>query len=122
MLRRNRSSFVRQLSLSQSANSLVARFPGSMLTPENLTVRPYPTTDPTHSGLEAYINADVFREAFAADIDRHTTAAMAADELRRLGRMSGGERIMLVVFAVIAGVATRNDRQLPLGLSAHEFH
>jgi pimeloyl-ACP methyl ester carboxylesterase len=51
-----------------------------MLTPENLTVRTYPTTDSTQSGQEAYINADVFREAFAADLDQSTTAAMAATQ------------------------------------------
>jgi pimeloyl-ACP methyl ester carboxylesterase len=34
----------------ESAAELVYRFPGSMITPEDLTVRPYPTTDPTQSG------------------------------------------------------------------------
>lgn len=62
----------------ETAADLAFKFPGSLLTPENLTVRPYPTTDPTASGLDAYIKADVFREAFAADLDRRTVAAMAA--------------------------------------------
>jgi pimeloyl-ACP methyl ester carboxylesterase len=60
------------------AADLVTKFPGSMIIEENLTIRPYPTADPAALGLEAYINTDVFREAFAADIDRRTTAAMAA--------------------------------------------
>jgi pimeloyl-ACP methyl ester carboxylesterase len=51
-----------------------------MLTPENLTIRPYPATDPSSSGQEAYINADVFREAFCADLDQDTAAAMAATQ------------------------------------------
>ncbi|MGD9997335.1 MAG: alpha/beta fold hydrolase [Ilumatobacteraceae bacterium] len=61
----------------ETVNDLAYKYSGSMLVPENLTIRPYPTTDPNESGLEAYINADVFREAFAADLDRRTTAAMA---------------------------------------------
>jgi pimeloyl-ACP methyl ester carboxylesterase len=64
----------------ETAADLVYKFPGSMVTPENLTVRPYPTTDPTQSGLDAYIKADVFREAFAADLDGRTTAVMAATQ------------------------------------------
>ena len=77
----------------ETAGDLVAKFPGSMITHENLTVRPYPTTDPAESGQEAYINADVFREAFAADLDRRTTAAMVAMQrpidLAVLGQPSG---------------------------------
>jgi pimeloyl-ACP methyl ester carboxylesterase len=61
----------------ESVNDLAYKYEGSMLVPENLTIRPYPTSDPNESGLEAYINADVFREAFAADLGRRTTAAMA---------------------------------------------
>jgi pimeloyl-ACP methyl ester carboxylesterase len=59
---------------------LVYRFPGSLLTPENLVVRPYPATAPDASGQEAYINADVFQEAFAADLDAETTAVMATSQ------------------------------------------
>jgi hypothetical protein len=43
-------------------------------------VRPYPPTDPAEAGQEAYINADVFREAFAGGLDQPTTAAMAASQ------------------------------------------
>jgi pimeloyl-ACP methyl ester carboxylesterase len=64
----------------EAALDLAYKFPGSMLTPDNLTVRSYPTTDPTQSGQEAYINANVFHEAFAADLDQRTTAAMAATQ------------------------------------------
>jgi pimeloyl-ACP methyl ester carboxylesterase len=62
----------------ETAADLVYKFPGSLIIPENLTVREYPATDPAASGQEAYINADVFQEAFAADLDPQTTAAMAA--------------------------------------------
>jgi pimeloyl-ACP methyl ester carboxylesterase len=72
---------------------LLAQFPGSMITFENLTIRPYPTTDPNVSGQEATINADVFREAFAADVSRATAAAMFAMQrpiaLAALGQPSG---------------------------------
>jgi pimeloyl-ACP methyl ester carboxylesterase len=64
----------------ETVNDLAYKFPGSMLTPENLTVRPYPATDPAASGQEAYINAAVFHEAFAADLDRQTTDVMAATQ------------------------------------------
>ena len=64
----------------EHATDLLSKFSGSMIIPENLTVRPYPTTDPTESGAEATINADVFREAFAADVDRATAAAMFATQ------------------------------------------
>jgi pimeloyl-ACP methyl ester carboxylesterase len=67
-------------SAGEAANDLAYKFPGSMLTPPNLTVRPYPTSDPTQTGQEAYINADVFRDAFAADIEPATTAAMASTQ------------------------------------------
>jgi pimeloyl-ACP methyl ester carboxylesterase len=62
----------------ETAGELIVRYDGSMIKDENLTIRPYPTTDPAAAGLDAYIDADVFREAFAADLDRRTTAAMAA--------------------------------------------
>ena len=62
----------------ETANDLAYKFEGSMITPENLTIRPYPTAEPTQSGLEAYINADVFQQAFAADVDHKTVVAMAA--------------------------------------------
>jgi pimeloyl-ACP methyl ester carboxylesterase len=64
----------------ETAGDLVYQFPGSLIIPENLTVREYPATDPAASGQEAYINADVFREAFAADLDPQTTAVMAATQ------------------------------------------
>jgi pimeloyl-ACP methyl ester carboxylesterase len=64
----------------ETAADLVYKFPGSMVTPEHLTVRPFPTSDPAHPGLDAYINVDVFHEAFAADVDERTAAAMAVEQ------------------------------------------
>jgi len=64
----------------EAANDLAYKFPGSMLTPPNLTVRPHPSADPTQSGQEAYINDDVFREAFAADVEPNMAAVMAATQ------------------------------------------
>jgi pimeloyl-ACP methyl ester carboxylesterase len=64
----------------ETAGALLNRFPGSMITLENLTLRPYPTTNPTQAGLDAYINIDVFREAFAADVNQRMAAAMAATQ------------------------------------------
>jgi pimeloyl-ACP methyl ester carboxylesterase len=64
----------------ESATDLLSGFTGSLITPDNLTFRPYPATDPSESGVEATINADVFRKAFAADVDRVTAAAMFATQ------------------------------------------
>jgi pimeloyl-ACP methyl ester carboxylesterase len=76
-----------------SVGGLSNMFPGSMLTPANLVVRDYPTTDPGVLGKEGYINPAVFREVFAGDLSRSTTAAMAATqrpaELASLGQPSG---------------------------------
>jgi pimeloyl-ACP methyl ester carboxylesterase len=64
----------------ETAGDLVYKFPGSMIIPENLTVRPYPTSDPGQSGLDAYINADVFRQAFAADLPHNVVDTMFATQ------------------------------------------
>jgi pimeloyl-ACP methyl ester carboxylesterase len=102
------------------AADLVTKFPGSMIIPENLTIRPYPTTDPAASGLEAYINTDVFREAFAADIDRRTTAAMAAMQrpidLAVLQQPSGPPAWETIPAWFIIG---KNDNTIPADL--HRF-
>ena len=61
----------------ESAGGILAQFPGSMLTPANLILRPFPQPDGT-TGTDAYINPTVFREAFCADCSAGTAAAMAA--------------------------------------------
>jgi pimeloyl-ACP methyl ester carboxylesterase len=77
----------------ETATNILGNFDGSMIVPQNLTFRPYPATDPSESGVEATINADVFREAFAADLDRATAAAMFAMQrpidVNSLGQPSG---------------------------------
>lgn len=101
-------------------SDLLAEFPGSMLTPENLSVRPYPATDPAASGQEATINADVFREAFAADLDRHTTAVMAATQrpidLATLEQPSGAPAWETIPSWFIIGT---DDNTIPVEL--HRF-
>jgi len=64
----------------ETANDLAYKFPGSMLIPENLTIRPHASTDPAEAGLEAYINRDVFRQAFAADVSENVAATMFATQ------------------------------------------
>jgi pimeloyl-ACP methyl ester carboxylesterase len=102
------------------AADLVTKFPGSMIIEENLTIRPYPTADPAALGLEAYINTDVFREAFAADIDRRTTAAMAAMQrpidLAVLRQPSGPPAWETIPSWFIIG---KNDNTIPADL--HRF-
>jgi pimeloyl-ACP methyl ester carboxylesterase len=104
----------------EAANDLAYKFPGSMLTPPNLTVRPYPPTDPTQSGQEAYINADVFRDAFAADIEPHLTGVMAASQrpidLACLQQPSGAPAWEMVPSWFIIGA---DDRTIPAEL--HRF-
>lgn len=57
-----------------SVGSLLALNPGSLLGPDALVFRPYP------GGVDAYIGADVFHEAFAGDLSAETAAAMAATQ------------------------------------------
>ncbi len=65
--------------LGETAGGILARFPGSMLTPPNLILRPFPQPDGT-TGEDAYINPTVFREAFCADCSASTAAVMAATQ------------------------------------------
>ncbi len=71
----------------ETSGGLVAKFPGSMLTPQNLVFRPFP------GGLDGYINPIVFRDVFAADLPAKTTAVMAASQrpgaLSTLSDLSG---------------------------------
>jgi pimeloyl-ACP methyl ester carboxylesterase len=62
----------------ESAGGILAQFPGSMLTPANLILRPFP--QPGTTGTDAYINPAVFREAFCADCSAGTAAVMAATQ------------------------------------------
>jgi pimeloyl-ACP methyl ester carboxylesterase len=64
----------------ESSGALAAKFPGSMLTPENLLAWKHPIVDPSESGLEGYIKPAVFREVFAADLPVRTTSVMAATQ------------------------------------------
>jgi pimeloyl-ACP methyl ester carboxylesterase len=104
----------------EAANDLAYQFPGSMLIPPNLTIRAYPITDPAQTGQEAYINADVFHDAFAADLDRDTTAAMAASQrpidLASLQQPCGAPAWATVPSWFVIG---RDDRTIPVEL--HRF-
>jgi pimeloyl-ACP methyl ester carboxylesterase len=60
--------------VGDSVGSLSALNPGSGVVQENLVIRPTPT------GLDGYINPTVFRDVFAGDLPRQTTAAMAASQ------------------------------------------
>ncbi len=97
-----------------STGGLSGMFPGSMLTPENLIIRDYPTTDPDVLGKEGYINPDVFRQVFAGDVSRQTAATMAATqrpaELASLGQLSGPP-----AWATIPSwfVVAKNDNAIP---------
>jgi pimeloyl-ACP methyl ester carboxylesterase len=97
-----------------STGGLSNMFPGTMLTPENLILRDYPTTDPEALGTEGYINPDMFREVFAGDMPRRTTDVMAATqrpaELASLGQPSGPP-----AWASIPSwfVVARNDNAIP---------
>jgi pimeloyl-ACP methyl ester carboxylesterase len=60
--------------LGETSGGLVTKFPGSMLTPQNLVFRPFP------GGVDGYINPSMFREAFAADVPADTAAVMGASQ------------------------------------------
>lgn len=69
--------------VGETGNSLVTHFPGSHIVPPgfpgaNLTPRLYPPLDGTH--VDLYINADSFRDIFAADLPVSKTAEMAVTQ------------------------------------------
>jgi pimeloyl-ACP methyl ester carboxylesterase len=63
----------------ETSGGILAKFPGSMLTPANLILRPFPQPDGT-TGTDAYINPAVFQQAFCADCADVTAAVMAATQ------------------------------------------
>src|SRR6266550_1753006 len=73
--------------LGETSGALAAKFPGSLITPQNLTLRPFP------GGVDGYITPSVFREVFAADVPAETAAIMAVTQrgasFATLGEPSG---------------------------------
>ena len=63
----------------ESLAQLVTLNPGTYITPDALTERPYPLADGT-SGIDLYIKAEIFREAFAGDLPVRTTQLMQATQ------------------------------------------
>jgi len=59
--------------------TLVTKNPGTYITPDALTERPYPLPDGTQ-GVDLYIKADRFRDAFAGDLPLRTTELMQATQ------------------------------------------
>ena len=59
--------------------SLVTRNPGTYITPDALIERPYPTADGTQ-GVDLYIKAEAFHDAFAGDLPLSTTRLMQATQ------------------------------------------
>lgn len=59
--------------------SLVTKNPGTQITPDALDERPYPLPDGAQ-GIDLYIKASVFRDAFAADLPSRTTTLMQATQ------------------------------------------
>ncbi|WFE66126.1 alpha/beta hydrolase [Micromonospora sp. WMMD714] len=91
-----------------TVGGLSSRFPGSLLGPEALDVRPYP------GGNDGYLKASLFREVFAADVSARTTAVMAAtqrpSELATLGQPAGEPAWRTIpTWTLVA----RDDRVIP---------
>jgi pimeloyl-ACP methyl ester carboxylesterase len=63
----------------ETSGQLAGMFPGSELTPDHLVFRTYPLPD-NQTGVDGYINPDVFREVFCADVPAAKAAAMAAEQ------------------------------------------
>jgi pimeloyl-ACP methyl ester carboxylesterase len=63
----------------ETLEQLVTKNPGTHITPDALDARPYPLPDGSQ-GVDLYIKADVFREAFAGDLPRKTTNLMQATQ------------------------------------------
>ena len=63
----------------ETLQQLVTLNPGTRITPDALTERPYPLPDGTQ-GIDLYIKAEAFRDAFAGDLPRRTTDLMQATQ------------------------------------------
>jgi len=63
----------------ESLAQLVTMNPGTHITPDALTERPYPLAG-GGTGTDLYIKAEVFRDAFAGDLPRRTTSLMQATQ------------------------------------------
>jgi pimeloyl-ACP methyl ester carboxylesterase len=63
----------------ETSGGLATKFPGSMLTQDNLVFRPYPLPDGT-VGTDGYINPTVFHQVFCADLPAGEAAVMAATQ------------------------------------------
>jgi pimeloyl-ACP methyl ester carboxylesterase len=59
--------------------TLVTKNPGTYITPDALTERPYPLPD-GKQGVDLYIKADRFHDAFAGDLPRRATRLMQATQ------------------------------------------
>jgi pimeloyl-ACP methyl ester carboxylesterase len=59
--------------------TLVTKNPGTYITPDALTERPYPLPDGTQ-GVDLYIKADRFHDAFAGDLPLRTIRLMQATQ------------------------------------------
>jgi pimeloyl-ACP methyl ester carboxylesterase len=62
-----------------SLSALVTKNPGTHITPAALTERPYPLAD-GGTGVDLYIKAKAFRDAFAGDLPKATTRLMQAEQ------------------------------------------
>jgi pimeloyl-ACP methyl ester carboxylesterase len=63
----------------ESLAQLVTMNPGTHITPDALTERPYPLPG-GGTGIDFYLKASIFRTAFAADLPRSTTRLMQATQ------------------------------------------
>jgi pimeloyl-ACP methyl ester carboxylesterase len=63
----------------ETSGALATKFPGSMLTQDNLVFRPYPLAGGT-MGTDGYINPTVFHRIFCADLPAGEAAVMAATQ------------------------------------------
>lgn len=63
----------------ETLGQLVSENPGTLIGPETLTFRPFPLPG-GGQGMDTYIKASAFREAFAGDLPARTTDVMAATQ------------------------------------------
>jgi acetyl esterase/lipase len=63
----------------ETLEQLVTKNPGTHITPDALDARPYPLPG-GGTGIDLYIKAEVFRDAFAGDLPRKTTNLMQAEQ------------------------------------------
>lgn len=104
----------------EALGELISKFPGSEIQAA-LNQVPYPNADGT-TGTDLYIQADKFRDVFAADLPKSTTRVMSAIQ-RPFSASSFVDRTQEAAWHTIPswGLVATADKAIPAELERYEY-